>query len=152
MSYGAGEALLLALIRNISSGGYDANNTSRGKWGLLNKGRSNHYAILKPGAFGPRVHEGVGLVIENWSTVIQVWQRYKDDGDSLTDLEAEVEKIIAKIDTDPNMGDTTGLVLDTNLRRGGEVQEMWKRGGGGPAWLMQELVVEWSEQRTVVYQ
>ena len=150
MSYSAGEALLLILIRTVS--GYTSANSRRGKWKMLNDGRSNHYAVLKPGAFGPRVHEAPGMVLERWGTIIQVWQRYKDDGDSLTDLEAEVEKIIAKVDKDPNMGDTTGLVLDSDLRRGGEVQEMWKTRGGGPAWLMQELVVEWSEQRTVTYQ
>lgn len=145
-NYANGEAALLALIQTVT--GYSSSNTSRGKWGILNTGKSNTYAILKPGRFGGRQFAAPTCVQTTWSTVIQVWQRYKDDGTSMTDLEANVAKIIAKIDADPNLGDSTGTVLDSNLRSGEVVQEMW-RNGGGPAWLMWELTVEWTEQSIV---
>ena len=145
-NYAAGEAALLALIQTVT--GYTSANTSRGKWGILNQGKSNTYVILKPGRFSGRQFVSPTCVQTTWSTVVQVWQRYKDDGSSLTDLEANMAAIMAKIDADPNLADSTGAVLDSNLRSGEQVQEMWRR-GGGPAWLMWELNVEWIEQSIV---
>lgn len=145
-NYSNGEAALLALIQTVT--GYTSANTSRGKWGILNTGKSNTYAILKPGRFGRRRFVTPRTVETPWSTIIQVWQRYKDDGTSMTDLEANAALIMAKVDADPNLSDSTGTVLDSNLTTGEIVQEMWKR-GGGPAWLMWELTVEWTEQSIV---
>lgn len=139
MSYAAGEALILTRVQAVS--GFTTANTSRGKWGVLNQGRSRQYAILKPGPF---TRQPGKLSSTTWSTVIQVWYRYKDDGESLTGLEAVVDSLITAFDRYPHLGNEA-VVTDSNLRRGSEVQEMWTR-GGGPAWLKQDLYLEWTEQ------
>jgi hypothetical protein len=146
-NYDGGEAALLALIQTVT--GFTSANSSRGKWGQLNTGKASVYCILKPGRFGPRSFRGITAVHSPWSTIVQVWQRYTDDGTSLTNLEAAVEGIIAKIDANPHLGQPT-IVQDSLLVSGEPVQEMWTK-GGGPAWLMWEFTVTWTEESIVTF-
>jgi hypothetical protein len=48
------------------------------------------------------------------------------------------------------LGDTGNTVAIATVRSGGELQEMWGRGGGA-LWLKWEMIVEWKEQVTVTY-
>lgn len=148
MSYSNGESLLLTLVASVT--GFSSTNTSRGKWGMLNKGLSARYAILKPGAFTRRFI-GHTLVQETWSTIVEVWRRYEDDGTSMTNLEADVENVINKIDTSPRMGDTTGTITDSNAIGGGAVQEVMDKDGNGPYWVKQDITVQWQEETLVTF-
>src|SRR5512146_2828004 len=121
--YMIGEAAILALVQAAT--GFTAGNATRGNWLVLNSGKSAKYAILKPGAHGERVAESPGTVMEQWATVIQVWHRYGDDGTTLTNLEADVDALLIKIDQNPRLGDATGYVLDSDALKVGECQEMW---------------------------
>lgn len=146
--YGIGEAALATLIANVT--GYTAGNVTRGKWGVLNTGKAAKYAIIKPGD-GARLFETHNMVTENWRTVVQVWHRYRDDGTTLTDLEADVEALLAKIDKNNDLGDTTGYVQYSDAVNVGECQEMWKR-GGGPSWLRQDITISWTGQRVITFE
>ena len=147
MSYSAGEALILTQVQATT--GFASTNTSRGKWGLLNKGVSDHYAIIKPGEF-TREQIAMSANEAKYKTVIQVWQRYKDDGDSMTNLETHVANIIAKLDQYRKVADTTGTIVDSFVSGGGEMQEMWNK-DGGLSWLKQDVTVTWLEHTTVTY-
>lgn len=146
LTYSEGEALALTQLQAVS--GFSSANTSRGKWGLLNKGASAFYGIIKPGPVQTDFATGTA---KNWAygTIIQVWQRYKDDGTTLTDLEARVELVKARFDAYRKLGDTSGSIEDSSVTSLSEVQERWTKGGNGPSWLMQEITVTWKEQTIV---
>lgn len=147
MTYIAGEALVLTQLQAVD--GFNDKNTSRGKWGILNSGLNDHYGIVKPGAF-TREQAAMSANITTYQTIIQVWQRYKDDGDTLTDLESNVDLIIARFDQYRKLADTTNTLLDATLTNGGQVEEMWNQ-AGGLSWLKQELIITWLEFDQVTY-
>lgn len=147
MSYQSGEALVLTQLRNVS--GFTSDNTARGKWNLLNSGKSDHYGIIKPGAFRLSDRSQIGTI---WRTIIQVWYRYKDDGTTLENLEALADATILRFRQYRKLGDTTGTISDSTVAEGADVQEMWNKGANGPAWLMWPITVEWSEENHVTYQ
>lgn len=147
MSYSTGEALVLTRLQAVS--GFTTTNTSRGKWGILNSGKAAVYGIIKP---GPAEREFVSstLVINHWRAMIQIWRRYKDDGDTLTNLETDVALVLAEFDRYGKLADTTGTIPnDARASRVGEAQEMWLTSEGGPSWLKQEVTIEWEEQATI---
>jgi hypothetical protein len=150
MSYSAVEALALTQVRAVS--GYNTTNTSRGKWGILNSGKSTdgRYAILKPGPF-VTAQGAMAANVNTWRTIIQVWRRYKDDGDTLTNLEADVELLRVRFAQYRKLADTTNKISDASIVGGGEVQERWTKGGNGPAWLMQEIYLDTQEFDEVTY-
>lgn len=148
LTYSQGEALVLAQLQAVS--GFSAENTSRGKWGILNTGKSAFYGIIKPGPVATRFMTGTA---KGWDygTLIQIWQRYKDDGTTLTDLEARVELVKARFDAYRLLGDTSGSIENSEVTALSEVQERWKRGNNGPSWLMQEITITWKEQAIVTF-
>ena len=111
LSYADGEALALTQIQAVSGFAASIGNTSRGKYGILNTGKAAVYAILRPGGF-QRMWMAPKCVHTDNSTIVEVWQRYKDDGTTLTDLEANVQLILARLDLYRHMGDTQNKVLD----------------------------------------
>lgn len=123
---------------------------ARGKWGLLNSGHSDHYAILKPGAFS-REFETMRINTTEWRTIIEVWQGYLDDGTTLTSLEGHVANIIARFDQYRKLADTTKAIQDANITGGSEVTEQWRNTGDGPSWLKQDLFLDWSEESNVTF-
>lgn len=147
MAYPDGEALILTKLQSVT--GFASTNTSRGKWDLLNSGISDHYGIMKPGEFD-RMQGAMAMNISTFQTVIQVWQRYKDDGDSLTNLETHIKNIITYFDQWRKVADTTGTIVDAFIARGSEVTEQWNK-DGGLSWLKQDLILIWQEHDVVTY-
>lgn len=150
--YPDGEALIFTKLRSVTGftgATSTTENTSRGKWGLLNSGNSDHYAIVKPGEF-ERTQGAMSMNISNFHTVIQVWQRYTDDGTSLTNLETHVKNIINYFDQWRKVADTTGTIVDAFITNGSEALEMWNK-DGGLSWLRQDLTILWQEHDTVSY-
>ena len=86
-----------------------------------------------------------------WRVIIQVWRRYKDDGDTLTNLEADVELLRARFAQYRKLADTTNQVADASIKGGSAAQERWVKGGNGPAWLMQEIFLDVQEFENVTY-
>lgn len=144
--YGDIEALWLTRIRAIS--GYDSTNTSRGRWGILNSGKATRYVILKPGEHA-REMLSFTTRLETWQTVIEVWQQYKDDGDSLTELETAVNAIMDAIDRYPRLGDAGGTV---QLGQITAVREVVQIPADAPAWMMAALIGVVNEEKTISYQ
>lgn len=158
MSYAAGETLIMTNVQQVS--GFTGTvlngpaptglNVSRGKYGMLNKGSSDHYAIIRPGASSMRF-ETYNIEVMQWKTIIAVWQRYKDDGDSLTNLEGLMQGLLTRFQQYRKLTDTTGLVLDSFPSAMADVQEMWMAQDRGPSWLKQEITIDWIEQQTVTF-
>jgi hypothetical protein len=148
MSYSAGEALWLTRLRALSQ--FNTSNSTRGKFGIRNSGKSDHYAILVPGPWD-RTYIGMNTRMDTFRTIIQLWQRYIDDGTTMTDLEALVDAVLAELDTYPRIGDTTGNIIDAAIVEVRELQMILAEPGGGPAWLLVELVGEWHEQTAVTF-
>jgi hypothetical protein len=148
MTYAAGEALWLTRLRAMSN--FDSGNSARGRWGIRNSGKSDHYAILKPGVHN---REWLSITVrwDHYQTIIQLWQRYVDDGDTLTDLEALVDAVLAELDKYRLIGDSGGTVQAANIVAVREVQEILAGPGEGPVWLMVELVGEWHEENTIAF-
>lgn len=146
MSYSDGEALVLTQLQNVSV--FSSVNTFRGKFGKLNTGNSDHYAIIKPGKFRVSDRSQIGTI---WQTKIMIYQRYKDDGVSLLSLESIVDAVLLRFKQYRKLADTTGTISDSAPIEGSEVVEMWNKGGNGPAWLRQDITIEWSEQNNVTY-
>ena len=144
MTYG--EALILTQVQAVS--GLGTTNTSRGKFGILNTGNAAAYAILRPGPF-ENAFVAPKCVHTDWTTVIEVWQRYKDDGTTLTNLEANVQAILTRLNLYRHMADTTNSILDATAKIGGDVLEMMSQDGGGPLWLKQEVIVAWKEESII---
>lgn len=145
MSYEAGEALWLARLRGMSQ--FDASNTSRGKWGIRNTGKSAHYGILKPGAH-TREMMGFNRRLNHYQTIIQLWQKYTEDGASAIDLEELTSATIAYIDTWPRLGDTANAVQGAKII---EIREMQQIPVDAPAWLFVELVGAWDEEQAIAF-
>lgn len=148
MSYDAGEALVLTQLQNVT--GFSSTNTSRGKFKLLNSGNSDHYGIVMPGEtkIDPA---GFGIFGNGYDTVIQVWQRYKDDGTSLTNLEALIGPIKTRFQQYRKLADTTDTIVDSAVKAVSPVEEMWKQGADGPSWLRMKVTVHWIEQEKITY-
>lgn len=145
--YPEGEALALTVLQSAT--GFSSTNTSRGKWGLLNSGISDHYGILKPGDFS-REQGAMSMNISTFKTVIQIWQRYVDDGDSLINLETHVKNVINYFDAKRKLNDTTGTIIEAFIDGGREVNEGWNK-DGGLVWLSWELILTWQEHNTITY-
>ena len=141
------EALTLTTLQTVT--GFSSTNTSRGKWGVLNTGKSDHYAVLKPGTFE---RQQIAMTANEtvFQVIIQVWQRYKDDGDSMTNLEGRVKNILNAVDAKRKIGDTTGTVIESFINAGREMQEQWNK-DGALVWLKQDLILEVQEHDTVTY-
>lgn len=147
MSENAGITLLSTQIQAVS--GFSSSNVDVADWKLLNSGRSDHYAILKPGA-AERPPLSFTVKDNNYRTIIEVWQRYKDDGTTLTSLLTHVDNITARIDQYRKLADTTKTLRDANVTGYGEVTEQWSR-DGGLSWLKRDVFVDWTEEEALTY-
>ena len=144
MAYIDGENLIATVIKAHAN--FDADNVAQAKWNFLDSGKNDHYAILKHGGMLPeRISKKV--YVARHVTIIQVWQRYKDDGSTAVSLYGYVGNVLTQIEDNEKLGDTGGIIQNASPAEVGQVEEMWLL-GGGPAWLKQEVSVLWQEQVT----
>ena len=148
MSYATGEEYLLKRVRACR--GFTTANTSQADWKVLNSGRSNCYAILKPMGGTSPVWIGNSTYTVTWTTAIEVWQRYKDDSTTAKALYTLVGYLLAIL-AYPNLGDATEAIIDSNIGEIGPVEEMMTE-SGGPGWLRWTIPVVWLEQTTVTFE
>jgi len=145
MGYSDGEALILTRVQACSN--FDSTNTDRTDWKKLNTGNSDHYAILRPGEF--RINwMALSSYHAVWTTVIELWMKYTDDGTTQASLYGYLNDLFAIL-AYPHMGDSS-TVLDANITGGPEPQEMWPR-SGGPVWLRWNINIEWTEETNVTF-
>lgn len=140
--YPDGEALVLTQLRSVT--GFTSANTDRANWSLLNSGASDHYGIIKPGTFDEDPANNFGW---NNRTIIQIWQRYVDDGTSATNLEAHVKNVKRRFVQYRKLG---GTIEDSRVVGGSEMVERWNK-DGALVWLSQDVVIEWKEQEIETY-
>lgn len=140
MAYSNGEALVLTRVRDCTS--FDENNTSRGNYRILNNGKASTYAILHPGT-GTRSRQTPTRVHSTWSTVIEVWQRYTTDEESLIALEDKVAEILTEFDSEPQLGNAA-YAVNARINEVREAVNMLNS-AGGVTHLKQELIATWIE-------
>lgn len=147
MSESAGLTLISAQVQLAT--GFSSSNVVISKWGVLNSGKSDHYAIIKPGR-SPRTQLTFSVKDNEYQTIIEVWQRYKDDGTSLTNLIGHVDNITTRLDKYRKLADTTGTIRDANVSEYSEVKEQWTK-DGGISWLSRDVIVTWQEEEQISY-
>lgn len=150
MAYSDGEVLIESIILALPE--FDRQNVSRADWGILNNGKSDHYAILRRGAMGTRERAWIAptVYVARWTTYIEVWQKVLPDiGQTHSELYRHTESIMTILDQ-PGLGDATATIQDSNIPGIGEPEEMWS-GSGGPVFLRLVVELAWDEERTVVY-
>lgn len=153
MSYSTIEGYWLGKLQDMPQ--FDGSNSSRGKWGMLNSGKSAYYAILKPGAhthtwitMGGMGSSGAAVWQHNYRTIIQLWQRYTADGDALIALEELDKAVSTYLARYRKLGDTSGVVQDGDIIESREVIQI---PADAPAWLMVELVGECLYEETITF-
>lgn len=147
-SYSSGETLLASVIRTVS--GFTTANTTIGQWGVLNSGASDHYAIIRKGQH-TRAYNTPRMVENTYRTIVEVWQRYKDDGNSYQSLLSYVDSIAETVDQYRKLSDNGSTVLDATYIGSGDVIAQWRNKGDGPSWLRVDMTIEWKEQEITTY-
>jgi len=147
MSYATGEAAILALIQTCS--GFDTTNTSQSKWKMLNSGRASGYVILRPGKFTVKALS-MGIKEYTWVTMIQVWERYKNDGTAVASLISDIAAITATLEANRFLGLGSSVILRSRILEGSDILEMWTK-GSGPQWLRQDITLEWAEEVAPIF-
>ena len=147
MSESAGLTLISTQVKAVSS--FSASNVSIGDWKVLNRGASSVYAIIRPGV-AARPPLSYNVRDNNYRTVVEVWQRYNDDGTTMTDLLGHVDDITTRLDKYRKLADTTATIRDANVTGYGEVLQMWTNDGGA-SWLRRDVYVDWTEEESITY-
>ena len=147
-NYTDGEKLVEAQVALVD--GFTTINVTRGKWSVLNKGASDHYVILKRGE-SSIVWVSHNFSQINYRTIIEVWQRVKDDQVSYDALLTYADDIKARLEQYRKLADTAGNVLDANLTGMSAVTEQWRNNSDGPSWLKVDLYLDWSSQTNVTF-
>lgn len=144
MSYSDGEALILGLLRDMAQ--FDATNSSRAKWGILNSGAAAQYAVLRPGPWQTD-YQGLGRegARTTWTTVIELFQRYKDDGASALELQELMAAVVEYLEQYETLGDAA---IYAEPQSGGAMLEVWNK-DGGIGWLKWEVNLVWQEERDI---
>lgn len=145
--YKDGEILIEAQVAQAT--GFNTGNVTRATWKILNSGNNDHYAIIKRGE-SSRVWEGNSHT-RNYRTIIEVWQRVKDDQDSYDALNEYADNIEARLDPYFQLADTVGTIRDANLSGSGVVTEQWRNNSDGASWLKMDLFVDWNEEHYVTF-
>lgn len=144
--YKAGEARILALIQGLST--FNDDNATIGDWTVLNLGKSDRYAILKPGDHGEPERHTMTRYLFPWITIIEVWHRWdvnSSDAVNLQALEDRVQAIINRLQPYRKTNDSGNTVLDAKIERLGLVNEIFNQ-DGGMEWLQQEVAFGWDEE------
>ena len=144
MGYPDGEAAILTRLQAVS--GFDADNTSRGDWRILNSGASRQYGILR---MGPWVNptQAMTTIRPEYRTVIELFYRLKDDSTTATGLQGVIEDVTASLVTYRKMGDSTN-VLRARVSGGGEMQETVV---GNTTFFKSEVYIDWQAQNAITY-
>ena len=150
MSYGTGEDALLTTVRLLSI--WDTENTGASKWDLLNDGKAR-YLIVRPGEeFNVETISIDGTVTRTpYSSIVEIWRLHQDQT-NVRELLDDVDTTMVQIEKFPYLGQgQTGDIMRAYVTSGGEVEARWATAGNGPNWLVQELVVIWTEERRTAH-
>lgn len=145
MSYAAGEAAILTRIQAHAN--YSTANSARNDWKLLDGGNSGYYAFVRPGAdVNPTEFITPLQYVIQWSTAIECWRQYIDEGTTATALFGDVNTIITQMQPYRTLG--LSYVQVARVTGVSTPAFRWAQ-DGGPAWLVQEVIITWLEEVTL---
>lgn len=140
MSYTTVEGLWLTRIRAMSQ--FDSDNSSRGNWGKVGNGAASQYAILHPGEHAYDLQAMGGNRHTVYQTIIQLYQRYVEEGTTLQNLEILEQAVRDELNQYRLMGDTSGAVVYARVVRSREMIAERETPDGPPIWLRIDMVGE----------
>jgi len=146
MGYNEGADLLLQRVRSLDE--YGASNASDMDWTIITSGDSDHYAVIKPGAFQLSQMTMNEYMIE-WISFIEVWVLYTDEVQSYSDL-ARYTVALFEILAYPNLGDSS-VVLQATITASDDPEEMFQE-RGGLEYLRWTITVNWKETKVITFQ
>lgn len=144
MSYSTGEAAILDVLRLHKA--YSPKNTGRGTFGLLDKGGSDRYVILRMGA-AANEQLAITTAQTTWTTELMVYRAYVDDGDSAVKLQGHVQEVIEHLEQYPTLN---GAVADSQIVTVGAMEQTMMV-ANGPMWLRSTIAIQWQEEREITY-
>lgn len=153
MSYAAGEAAALTILRTLSY--FDADNscsfenkTFDAMYGQMSKGPARSYAFLRRGAF-KREWLTLTRLQTTWETVIEIWVRNIDPGSTYQTLAQIGQAVVDEFDKYITLNDTAGVQYSA-LARGDEpeIVELRRRWGAKNEYMKQNLTLVWREETT----
>ena len=146
MTYSNGEGLIAGRIRDHAN--FDSDNCVQGDWLALNSGKSDHYAILRP---GPAEYEFIAFTtyMPTYVTIVELWQQYTDEATTRSNLQTHLNDLASVLMNEPRLSDSTNTIINSEISRTEQPQAMWRRDNGAPAWYKWDLYVEWQEENTV---
>lgn len=148
MSYSTGEALLAGIVAGVT--GLSSAQVRRGDYSALNRGGAAQYAILAQAAQPETNWQSAACYTLDCVCNVEIWQRYKDDGSTYTNLLTLTDAVLAKINTYRRLNDNTGAIITATALPGLPPEEMWNA-SGGPHWLRIVLPVTWQELVRVTF-
>lgn len=162
MSYAAGEAAILTLIRAISPTTWTAtnsvslaNDTHNQGMTLLQSGKSHHYVMLDPAAFQLQTEDvGFNTYLVKWVTVIRLFALDETKHPPKKTLADDRQAIIDQLMKYERLNNLAG-VMHAQIGSGGPVTT--ERVGRGPTnkktvFFKQEVMHLWEEKVAVTQQ
>lgn len=138
MSYTTIEAGVQTLLRALSR--FAEADVTRGDWRVLDSGGAP-CVVLYPGPFEAEEAGDWGQKWHFWTVYADVFERYTDNGSSETAFEATRQDVMDTIHAYPTLNGVSG-VTRALARRGGDLQYIYDRDGGGPYYVMQQITIE----------
>jgi len=86
--------------------------------------------------------------LNTWQTIIEVYQKYRDDGDTLTTLQTAVNTILSYLDPRRVLGDTGGTVRKGRVV---SIRPIVRYPMDKPDWLIAALVGQVDEEETITF-
>jgi len=143
MSYATVEAALQGLLQALDR--FADRDVRRGDFGVLDTG-GGACAVLYQGRFRAMRSGDYSQVHYTWSTYVEVYEPYTDQGGSLQRLEASVQDVCDTVGANPTAGGVTGIsncwVADAE-----DVQFLFQQGERErPSWCYQRVRVQTEEE------
>jgi len=147
MSESAGLTLIETQIKAAT--GFSADNVSICNWGIRNSGKSDHYAIIRPGKVD-RTALSFTVKDNDYQTIVEVWQQIGTGDAAAVTLIGHVDNITTRLDQYRKIADTTKAIRDMNVIGYDEVKERVAQ-DGSVNWIVRNIILQWQEEENITY-
>lgn len=120
---------------------YNTQNVTEADYRVLQKGFTQAI-VLRPGPFTQERTEFGGGIEATWNIMIELFIKYQDDAQVQNSIRDERQNIIDKVNEYPLLGGSADHAL---IIEGAEPTPVFDEVGGGPHFLMQEMICRVTE-------